>query len=300
MSPPDNVSVSESDNLSVNNNSIISDIDQLDGNVSASTDNIQSRLKTVKPDKISAALSLPTVATYNCRSLFPKIKSLKTDLLERNIDAGFLTEIWQQTHNNEHNFEIEKMLQMSGLQYLSTARPPNKKGVSYGGAAIVVNVKNFACEKLKISNPSNLEVVWGLLKPKNPSAKYKRIIVCSFYSPPNKKKNSKMADHIVSTLQMLSSKYPDCGVILGADRNHMDIKPILRCGLRLRQVVDKCTRQGAILDIINMNLISYYNSLFIAPPLQPDDPSKAKPSDHSVPVCTPHTGTGQQPVITGL
>ena len=153
----------------------------------------------------------------------------------------------------------------------------------------MVNVKKFACERLKISTPSNLEVVWGLLKSKTPTAKYKRIIVCSFYSPPNKKKNSKMADHIVSTLQMLSSKYPDSGVILGADRNYMDIKPILRCGLRLRQVVDKGTRNGAILDIIIMNLISYYNSPFIAPPLQPDDPNKGKPSDHCVPVCTPHT-----------
>ena len=92
---------------------------------------------------ISSAMSLPTVATYNCRSLFPKIDSLKTDLLERQIDVGFLTEIWQQTHNNEHNFEIEKMLEIGGLQYLSTARPPSKNGVSYGGAAIVVNVKNL-------------------------------------------------------------------------------------------------------------------------------------------------------------
>jgi hypothetical protein len=36
-------------------------------------------------------------------------------------------------------------------------------------------------------------------------------------------------------------------------------------------------------------LSMYYNSPLIAPPLLPDDPLKAKPSDHSVPVCTPHT-----------
>ena len=38
-----------------------------------------------------------------------------------------------------------------------------------------------------------------------------------------------------------------------------------------------------------MNLNNYYNSPIIAPPIQPDDPNKGKPSDHSVPVCTPHT-----------
>ena len=260
----------------------ISDIGQFDGNVSVCS-------SSDKIDKITAALSLPTVATYNLRSLFPKIESLKTDLIERKIDVGFLTEIWEQHQNSDHMFEIEKMLEMDGLQYIYTARPPNKKGVSYGGAAIVVNMEKFTCEKLKINTPTSLEVVWGLLRPKNPSAKFKKIIVCSFYSPPNKKRNSKMADHIVTTLQMLSCKYPECGLILGADKNEMDIRPILNSGLRLRQVVDRGTRNGVILDIIIMNLSGLYNSPIIAPPIQPDNPNKGKPSDHSVPVSTPHT-----------
>ena len=220
---------------------------------------------TSKPDKITAALSLPTVATYNLRSLFPKIGNLSTDMLERHVDVGFLTEIWENSANLEHQLEIEKLLEMKGLKYISTARPPNSKGVCYGGAAIVVNLQKFSVEKLSVHVPNNLEAVWGLLKPKNPSAKFKRIIICSFYSPPNKRRNTKMADHIVSTLQMLTTKYPECGIILGADRNYMDIKPILNCGLRLKQVVDKSTRQGAILDIIIMNINCYYNSPVIAP-----------------------------------
>ena len=244
---------------------------------------------TSKPDKITAALSLPTVATYNLRSLFPKIGNLSTDMLERHVDVGFLTEIWENSANLEHQLEIEKLLEIKGLKYISTARPPNSKGVCYGGAAIVVNLQKFSVEKLSVHVPNNLEAVWGLLKPKNPSAKFKRIIICSFYSPPNKRRNTKMADHIVSTLQMLTTKYPECGIILGADRNYMDIKPILNCGLRLKQVVDKSTRQGAILDLIIMNTNCYYNSPVIAPPITPDDPNKGKPSDHWVPVCTPHT-----------
>ena len=135
--------------------------------------------------------------------------------------------------------------------------------------------------KLNIHTPNNFEVVWGLLKPKNTSAKFKKIIVCSFYSPPNKKKNSKMADYLVSTLQMLCTKYPECGLILGADKNGMNITPILNCGLRLRQVVDKCKRNWKILDILIMNLSCHYKSAIIAPPIQPDNPNKEKPSDHS-------------------
>ena len=70
------------------------------------------------------------------------------------------------------------------------------------GVAMVVNTEKFTCEKLNIHIPNNLEVVWGLIKPKNPSAIFRKIIACSFYSPPNKMKNSKMADHVVSTLHI--------------------------------------------------------------------------------------------------
>ena len=45
-----------------------------------------------------------------------------------------------------------------------------------------------------------------------------------------------------------------------------------------------------------MNLNRFYNSPIIAPPIKPDDPSSGKPSDHSVPVCTPHTDRYSRPV----
>ena len=47
-----------------------------------------------------------------------------------------------------------------------------------------------------------------------------------------------------------------------------------------------------------MNTFQYYNSPIIAPPLQPDDPSSAKASDHSVPVCIPHTDRYTRPART--
>ena len=107
-----------------------------------------------------------------------------------------------------------------------------------------MNKRNYSCEKLNILVPYNLEIVWSLVKPKKQLAKFKKIISCSFYSHPNRKKNTKMADHIVTTLHMLLSKYPNSAII------QMDISPILNCGLKLRQVVDKNTRKGKILDVL--------------------------------------------------
>ena len=122
---------------------------------------------------------------------------------------------------------MEKMLEFEGLKYISAPRPKNSKGTSYGGVALIVNTTKFSCEKLNVIVPSNLEVIWCLVRPKTQSTIFKSIIACSFYSPPNKKKNTKMADHIVSTLHMLKTKYPDSAIILGADKNQMDITPIL-------------------------------------------------------------------------
>ena len=211
------------------------------------------------------------MASYNLRSLFPKVGNFKTDMIERKVDCAFVSEVWEQSEDKGHLAEIEKMLQMDGLQYISTSRPNKKSG---GGVALIVNTKNFACEKLKVFIPTNVEAVWGLLTPKSASAIYKKIIVCAFYSPPKSRRNSKLADHIVGTLQMLVTKYPECGIILGADKNTMDIRPILNCGLRLRQEVTQPTRQGKIIDVIIMNLGKFYNLPIIAPPIGPDDPNK--------------------------
>ena len=48
------------------------------------------------------------------------------------------------------------------------------------GAEIIINKKKFSCERLNVVIPNGLEVVWGLVKPKNTSAKFNRIIACSF------------------------------------------------------------------------------------------------------------------------
>ena len=95
-----------------------------------------------------------------------------------------------------------------------------------------------------------------------------------------KTKHSKVADHLVGTLHMLNTKYPESWIIMGTDKNSMDVTPILNCGLRLKQVVNQPTINGKVPDILIMNLSMYYKGPVIAPPLCPDNPDKAKPSDH--------------------
>ena len=82
-------------------------------------------------------------------SLMPKFNCFSIDMLHRNTDLSFLTEIWQKYENKRHQFKIEELYDMKGLKYISSARPGNKRG---GRAALVVNTERFSISKLNISH----------------------------------------------------------------------------------------------------------------------------------------------------
>ena len=278
--------------------SLISDIDQLDGNVSVCSSNSERArnpghsINSYRVNNASVAHHLPVVTVCNMRSLFPKINNFKTDFFERQVDVSLCCEVWQKAESRQHKAEIEQMLEMEGLKYFSTTRPRGKRG---GGAAIIVNTDKFKVEKLDIQIPHHLEIVWALAKPKADEALFKRIILCSFYSPPRSRLRNKLKDHMIGTLQMLTAKYPDCGILVGGDKNKMDISSLLNCNLKLKQIVNRPTRKQEILDIVLTNLFPFYNAPVILPPVQPDVPGQGVPSDHSVPICVPHTDPNNPP-----
>ena len=252
--------------------------------------NILPIRKTVKRNKkLLKCLSLPIISVSNVRSLVPKINSYKIDVLERKIGLSLLSEIWEVKGKKKHMSEITKMLEIEGLKYISTPRASNKRG---GGCAIVAHLPQFSLEKIDASIPKSVEVVYGLLRPKEPSAQLKEIIAVAFYSPPRSRKKTQLMDHIVSTVQSLLTKYPQAGIVIGGDRNEMSISPLLNALPRLKQLISQATCNGKVLDVLLTNLHEYYNLPVIVPPVPADNPAQGKPSDHSVPVATPHTSAG--------
>ena len=81
------------------------------------------------------------------------------------------------------------------------------------------------------------------MRPKKTTASIKEFIVGSFYSPPHSKKNSKLLDHLLSTVHFLLSKYPNAGVILGGDKNDLNLSPLLSGIPKLKQLVTKPTHK---------------------------------------------------------
>ena len=162
--------------------------------------------KRIRRDNFAVqALTLPKISNYNMRSLIPKIGNFSLDMNERSVDIAFLSEVWQKLENKKHQFKLEELLEMEGVQYISTPRPGAKRG---GGAAIAVRLDKFSIKKINVVIPSGLEVVWGMLKPRVISGKITKIISCCFYSPPRSRKRSALVDHITLTLQQLMTAHP--------------------------------------------------------------------------------------------
>ena len=228
--------------------------------------------------------SMPTVAIFNARSLFPKLTSLITDIKERSVDICCVSEIWEDNkkkrkrkrRRRSQRFRIEEMLELEGIQYISTPRR-NRRG---GGAAIAVCLENFTVSKLNVNIPSNVETVWGMIKPKLPNSLFPSYIVCSFYSPPNLRRNHALVNHLTVTLQNLMNIHRNSGIYLCGDRNNIDIQTLTAIDPSLHQVVSFPTHGPNILDVICTNLPQFYQPPLSLPPLVPDDPSKGAPSDH--------------------
>ena len=124
-------------------------------------DRLPSTLKVIKSDnmapekKDSEPNILPKISVYNARSLFPKIESFCTEMLERETDVSFVSEIWEQRKNTKHNWKIKEMLELKGIKYISNPRC-GKRG---GGAAIAANLKKFTLSKLNVHIPKGVETV---------------------------------------------------------------------------------------------------------------------------------------------
>ena len=85
---------------------------------------------------------------------------------------------------------------------------------------------------------------------------------------------------MTTTLQSLLVLHRNAGIIISGDKNEIDVSELLLIDPSLRQLVNKPTRGNNILDVILTNLGRYYCEPVIIPPVNPDNPARAVPSDH--------------------
>ena len=279
---------------------------QLDGNTSLDTTipNVTSAASLSEPavpstntvpkhprvnNRINASAYLPVIAVINCRSLQPKLRSLVEKFQNEDYSIAVLCEIWEKTGKKNSYFQskVEEMLELDGLKYLSCgSRPSGKRG---GGVAILIDSRKLNIEKLQIHVPNNLEVLWAIVRPKEPhqGSQFKEYVVCSFYSPPSSRKNRKLLDHVISTTHALMARFPSAAFYLAGDKNDLPLACLIQGLPKFAQIVANFTHGEKIIDVLLTNCSQLYAVPEISSPLLPDKPQCEKPSDHSVPVARP-------------
>ena len=163
-----------------------------------------------------------------------------------NLTLGLHSEIWEVKEKKTHQNKIEEALQLEGVNYISNPRP-NRRG---GGAAITLIEGEFTLTKLDVVIPKNLEVVWGLVRPKVPTTQFKGILVCSFYSAPNSTKKNQLIQHIALNYATLKVKHKNTFFMAGGDKNELDIRKLLDISPTFHNLNTKPTHGNKNIDVI--------------------------------------------------
>ena len=202
-------------------------------------------------------------------------------------DIVCMSESWE-----KENQPLEELLDLPNYQIITNVKQRDFKG---GTPAILVNRNKFIVKKLcpdPITVPIGVEAVWALVTPKKPSCnKFKYIAICSvYYRGPKSTKKKELFDHIGETFHFLSSKYgSNIQFIIAGDTNRLNLSPILNLSPNFKQVVKIPTRlkPDAILDPIITTLWKYYQDPVTKPPINPNEGSNGKPSDHLIVLMEP-------------
>ena len=202
------------------------------------------------------------------------------------LTLGLHSEIWESKENKEHQHKIEEALELEGIQYISNPRP--NRG---GGAAITLISGDFKLTKLDVIIPKNLEVVWGIAKPKDPTTQFKGIIICSFYSVPYSRRKNQLIEHITVNYSQLKAGNRDCFFLVGGDKNDLDIQHILNISPNFHMHNSKPTHGIKNIDVLVSDMVHLYSDseilLSVPTDIPPGRPGAGKPSDHSVVVSKP-------------
>ena len=97
----------------------------------------------------------------------------------------------------------------------------NRKVKRGGGVAIIYNTEVITIEEPDVIIPHNLEIVWGIARPRKGTIKV--IIIAAFYYPPKAKKKKNMINHIVSTIHTLLTSRMDAEIVIAGDKNELDL-----------------------------------------------------------------------------
>ena len=170
----------------------------------------RSTIRPCAPDLIvnkRSGWDLPTILNLNARSLSEE----KLDELQGNVtihDVSIIrgTETWFKHYMDDNNLSIEGF---------SVERKDRCYGRTGGGVACYIR-NSFMYEGLSNLEEKELGVIWLKIMPKQISRKLSYILIACIYFT-QMTEYAKMREHLITCVDGVIRKHPECGVIITGD-----------------------------------------------------------------------------------
>ncbi|MEL7520669.1 MAG: reverse transcriptase family protein, partial [Cyanobacteria bacterium J06553_1] len=162
--------------------------------------------------------------------------------------------------------------EQEGISQLNEYKTYNKNREIKDCGGIMVLIKNdIPCSVIQVDT-LDLEIIWLAVRPVWLPRHIGVIIMAAVYFPPKTPAATRdqLIDHIVSTAQLLQTKYTNPGFVILGDFNTFPVAQVTR-PLRLIQVVKIPTRGQNTLDKILTNIHKLYKAPISLPALGSSD-----------------------------
>ena len=198
--------------------------------------------------KVKRTWDLPTIININARSLnAEKVDELHVIVDDYDIDVACITETWFREYMDDTSLALEGFC-------LERKDRDHRRG---GGVACYIR-NDIEYNRLRELEDDMLEVLWIKVMPMRLHRKCSCILVgCLYYT--HQTDFLQMREHVITGIDSVKRKHPDCGVVLIGDFNQFNDK-FLVSHCRFIQMVKILTRGGAILDKIWTNMTELYQS----------------------------------------
>ena len=203
--------------------------------------------------------SLPKFFLSNACSLTNKMDELQQVLEYNKIDIAVITESW---------FKEEQV----GISNINLYKTYNKIREVKDCGGISVLIKDDIPSSVIQVDTADLEIIWLAVRPGWLPRSISVIIVAAVYFPPKTLADTRdrLKEHIITTAQMLQTKYVNPGFVILGDLNTFPVGEVTR-PLGLKQVVKIPTRGRNTLDKIMSNIHRAYKEPVSLPPLGNSD-----------------------------
>ena len=185
--------------------------------------------------------------TINARSLnAEKVDELQVIVDDYDIAVACITETWFMEYMDDTNLALDGFC-------LERKDRGHRRG---GGVACYIR-NDIEYNRLRELEDEMLEVLWIKVMPRRLPRKFSCILVgCLYYT--HHTDFLQMREHVITGIDTVTRKHPDCGVVLIGDFNQFNDK-FLVSHYRFVQMVNILTRGDAILDKIWTNMAELYS-----------------------------------------